>query len=176
MGISSVTSEALQAKLRQLLPSQQGFGTDITAQDTIVPIIDLTEAAEGSAVPEYLQRALSHGSQTELLLTSSGTTSIASTSGFYQLQGIVSFKSDSGGAREFSVQLSDGATSKKVTGVSLPSSNDINNTASIEVVFFVESGGSASIVQGAGMRFLGSIRQVADDNGTLTNPVGFTPQ
>ena len=48
MGISSVTSEALQLKLRQLLPSQQGFGTDLTASNTIVPVIDLTAAAEGS--------------------------------------------------------------------------------------------------------------------------------
>jgi hypothetical protein len=57
MSISTVTSEALQLKLRQLLPSQQGFGTDLSASDTIIPIIDLTAAAEGSDVPEFLQRA-----------------------------------------------------------------------------------------------------------------------
>jgi len=176
MSISSVTSEALQAKLRQLLPSQQGFGTDLTAQDTIVPIIDLTEAAEGSSVPSYLQRALAHGSQTEIDISSSGTTAIASVTGFYQLQGIASFKSDSGGAREISVEISDGATSKKVTGISLPASNDINTCQALEVVFFVESGGSASIVTSVGINFLGSIRQVADSNGVLTNPSGFTPQ
>jgi hypothetical protein len=177
MGFSSVTSEALQAKLRQLLPSQQGFGTDISASDTIIPIIDLTEAAEGSQVPEYLQRALAHGSQTALSLTSgSGSTSIATTSGFYQLTGVCSFKSDSGGARELSVDLSDGATTKKVTGVKLPATNDINSTAAIDVLFFVESGGSASITCGTGFNFIGSVRQVADSNGNLTNPSGFTPQ
>ncbi len=64
MGFSSVTSEALQLKLRQLLPSQQGFGTDLSASDTIVPIIDLTAAAEGSDVSESLQQALNFGGAT----------------------------------------------------------------------------------------------------------------
>ena len=74
MSISSVTSEALQLKLRQLLPSQQGFGTDLSASDTIVPIIDLTEAAEGSEVPEFLQTALAYGSQTPFDATNTTTT------------------------------------------------------------------------------------------------------
>ena len=177
MTISTVTSEALQLKLRQLLPSQQGFGTDLSASDTIIPIIDLTEAAEGSGVPEYLQRAIAHGSQTAFELTSgSGSTSIATVSGFYQFTGNVSFKSDSGGAREFSVDVSDGATTKKVTGILLPATNDINGTAPVDVLFFVESGGSASISIGTGFQFIGSIRQVASADGTLVNPSGFTPQ
>ena len=64
MPISTVTSEALQLKLRQLLPSQQGFGSDLSASDTIIPIIDLTAAAEGSDVSESLQQALAFGSIT----------------------------------------------------------------------------------------------------------------
>ena len=64
MSISSVTSEALQLKLRQLLPSQQGFGTDLSASDTIIPVIDLTQAAEGSGLPSYLQTALAFSSIT----------------------------------------------------------------------------------------------------------------
>ena len=50
MSISTVTSEALQLKLRQLLPSQQGFGTDLSASDTIIPVIDLTRAADRKQV------------------------------------------------------------------------------------------------------------------------------
>ena len=49
--ITSVTSEALQRKVRELLPSQRGFGEDLQAQNVIVPIVDLTRSAEGS---EYL--------------------------------------------------------------------------------------------------------------------------
>ena len=56
--ITTVTSEALQATLRRLLPSQQGFGEDLQASNVITPIIDLTPSAEGSILPDYLQTAL----------------------------------------------------------------------------------------------------------------------
>ena len=56
--ITSVTSESLQAQIRALLPSQEGFGTDLMAQNVIVPVIDLTAAAEGSTVPQYLQNSV----------------------------------------------------------------------------------------------------------------------
>ena len=62
--VISVTSESLQSQIRNLLPSQEGFGTDLMAQNVIVPVIDLTSAAEGSSVPEFLQRAQAFGSQT----------------------------------------------------------------------------------------------------------------
>ena len=74
MSISTVTSEALQLKLRQLLPSQQGFSTDLSASDTIIPIIDLTGAAEGSDVPTMLQTALGIGATHDQV--SGGTTTI----------------------------------------------------------------------------------------------------
>jgi hypothetical protein len=60
--ITSVTSEALQATIRRLLPSQQGFGDDLQATNLITPIIDLTPTAEGSVLPTYLQTAIAFGS------------------------------------------------------------------------------------------------------------------
>ena len=41
-----VTSEALQSTVRRLLPSQQGFGSDLEATNLIQPVIDLTPTAE----------------------------------------------------------------------------------------------------------------------------------
>ena len=38
----NLTSEALQATIRRLLPSQQGFGEDLQATNVVTPIIDLT--------------------------------------------------------------------------------------------------------------------------------------
>ena len=86
--ITSVTSEALQAQLRNLLPSQEGFGTDLMAQNVIVPIIDLTRAAEGSSVPQNLQTSLAFGSQTAFSANNS-TVVIANTAGFYRVNGIM---------------------------------------------------------------------------------------
>ena len=47
-----INSETLETKVRQLLPSQGGAGAgfDLSATTQIVPIIDLTESAEGSNI------------------------------------------------------------------------------------------------------------------------------
>jgi len=83
MSISTVTSEALQLKLRQLLPSQQGFGTDLSASDTIIPVIDLTAAAEGSDVPEFLQTAFGIGNGS-LFHNTADTQTVINNTGFWK--------------------------------------------------------------------------------------------
>ena len=55
--IITVNSEQLQTTIRNLLPSQAGFGSELQASNVITPIIDLTASAEGSSTPEFLQRA-----------------------------------------------------------------------------------------------------------------------
>ena len=91
MQITRITSEALQATIRRLLPSQQGFGEDLQATNVITPIIDLTPTAEGSSVPESLQQALAYGSQTVFSQTNAGDVAIISTAGFYRITGSYSF-------------------------------------------------------------------------------------
>ena len=83
MSISSVTSEGLQQKLRQLLPSQQGFGTDLSASDTIIPVVDLTRAAEGSDTPQFLQTAWDFATSLTTQ-TGAGNTTAINTTGFYK--------------------------------------------------------------------------------------------
>ena len=46
--IIPIVSEALQATVRRLLPSQNGFGEDLQASNVIVPIVNLTPSAEGT--------------------------------------------------------------------------------------------------------------------------------
>jgi len=177
MSISSVTSEALQAKLRQLLPSQQGFGTDISASDTIVPIIDLTEAAEGSAVGLNLQTAIAFGSQTEVI-AANATVVAANTPGFYRLIGVACVEPNSGVQNGVTITLDDGATTKEVWGQQIVNTTPQNvTTQQVDLTFFLGSGESLSVVSTrVDARFVGSVRQVATSNGTLVNPVGFTPQ
>ena len=56
-----INSQELENKVRNLLPSQGGAGAgfDLSASTQIIPIIDLTESAEGSNVRADLQTALS---------------------------------------------------------------------------------------------------------------------
>jgi hypothetical protein len=177
MSISTVTSEALQLKIRQLLPSQQGFGTDLSAQDTIVPIIDLTAAAGGSEVPEYLQTALAFGSQTAFN-TSNTTTLLTNTTGFFRIVGTSCMRSDNGATNSGFIQMTDGVTTKDVWRLTAPdTTSDQNYTADFDIIVFLTAGDSVSAISDSPKAFIsGSIRQVATSSGELVQPVGFNPQ
>jgi hypothetical protein len=177
MSISTVTSEALQLKLRQLLPSQQGFGTDLSASDTIIPIIDLTEAAEGSDVPEFLQTALAFGSQT-VFSARNATDVIANTAGFYRIVGSASMRSSSGANVSAVLQMSDGLSTKNVYALTIVNgSTDVSLSENFDLTVFLDTGDSISAISDSADCFIdGSSRQVADINGVLVNPSGFTPQ
>ena len=177
MSISTVTSEALQLKLRQLLPSQQGFGTDLSASDTIIPVIDLTRAAEGSDVPESLQTALAYGSQTAFEVVNTST-EIINTTGFWRVVGVSSIESTSSQI-ESKFIMSDGVTPKDVWQHISPASGSPDSYTSIQfdLVFFLTSGETINISSNNTNSVVsGSLRQIADINGNLINPVGFTPQ
>jgi len=172
MSISTVTSEALQLKLRELLPSQQGFGSDLSASDTIIPIIDLTEAAEGSTVGENLQTAIAFGSQTAYTATTGGLT-IANTPGFYRVTATMGAYSGT----NTSLEMTDGSTTKIVYKLEHVAGGTVLSYAvPIDLVFFLTAGDSLiAKINSANAFQLGSIRQIADVNGTLVQPVGFTP-
>tara|TARA_R110002012_G_C11437152_1_gene590117 strand:- start:150 stop:680 length:531 start_codon:yes stop_codon:yes gene_type:complete len=176
MSISTVTSEALQAKLRELLPSQQGFSTDISASDTIIPIIDLTAAAEGSSVGVNLQTALAFGSQTAFNTTDT-TTALASTPGFYRVIGSYSLFNRN---VEVRFDMTDGSTTKEVFKQFMENnsgSTEVYITSIFDFTFFVATGITLNAVSNSSNGVIcGSIRQIADSNGVLVNPSGFTPQ
>jgi hypothetical protein len=176
MSISTVTSESLQLKLRQLLPSQQGFGTDLSASDTIIPIIDLTSAAEGSEVRESLQSALSFGSQTAFA-ANNNTVALAATPGFYRIFGATGGITVTTLQMTMSFTITDGSSTKTVWALKGPAGASFSFNATFDFLVFLGSGETVSAVSNGADNFLnGSIRQVADINGTLVQPVGFTPQ
>ena len=172
MSISSVTSEALQLKLRQLLPSQQGFGTDLSASDTIIPIIDLTASAEGSDVREDLQKALAFGNQ-----------SAFNTTGFFRIIGTAALQANqivTVNPHRASFDMTDGSTVKRIWALECqPQAASDSGIVQIayDFVVFVAVGESIDAVCKENQTFMaGSTRQIADINGTLVQPVGFTPQ
>lgn len=177
MSISSVTSENLQLKLRQLLPSQQGFGTDLSASDTIIPIIDLTAAAEGSDVSEFLQIALAFGSQTVFSIANTNS-DVATNPGFYRFVGTATVVSNTGSAQSARINLSDGFATKIVWQMNVPASLGVNSFFNVpfDVVIFLNAGEVVNLSATSTSTIAGSFRQVANTNGVLTQPVGFNPQ
>ena len=79
-----ITSQVLEDKLNSLLPSQGGMGAgvDLSASTMVVPIVDLTESAEGSVLRQDLQTALSQNSITSFNVTAT-TTTIINTTGYW---------------------------------------------------------------------------------------------
>lgn len=172
--IRQVVSESLQATIRRLLPSQQGFSEDLQATNVITPIIDLTPTAEGSQLPTDLSRAIAFGSQTSFGSHNS-TVTIVNTTGFYRIFGCASVSS-SGTADEIArFDLSDGLTTKTVWLLEA-SQDGVGGLAAIQFDFvvFMNSGETLSGFTTARTHMDGSSRQIADINGNIVNPSGFT--
>lgn len=172
--ITTVTSERLQATIRRLLPSQRGFGTDLEAQNVIVPIVDLTATAEGSDLREDLQTAANLSGNTAFSVVET-TTDIVTTPGFYRVLGGVSIRVDGSAFREARLQLSDGSTTKTILGWNVQ--NGINNeivVQNFDIVCFLRTGDKIRVETDTGCVIEGSTRQIADVNGNLVNPVGFS--
>ena len=170
--IRQVVSEQLQATIRRLLPSQQGFTEDLQASNVITPIIDLTPSAEGSALDTDLARSLAFGSQTAFDFNGS-TGVVINNTGFYRIVGTSTINNQTT-ARANTITMSDGLSTKTVWkhGNTGGGSND-RTTVDIDLVVFLSSGDSVSMTAGAECTIAGSTRQVADINGNVVNPDGF---
>ena len=167
----TIKSSAIEDKINQLLPTQGGFqpGVDFSASTMVIPVVDLTETAEGSALREDLQKAISHANATVFnFQNSSGT--IINTPGYWQIQGTVAGQSDVGSSTDTFMFISDGTTSKV-----LFQTETITNPGSQFFGFFIhpfviklEAGdslfGSADLYS----RLSGTCNQIADINGNLT--------
>ena len=168
--ITPITSEALQQQIRLLLPSQRGFGEDLQATNVITPIIDLTPVAEGSQLRSDLQTAIAYGSQTAFSSTN-GNMDIANISGFYRVVGT----SICNAAAENYIGMTDSTTEIKVWS-HFGEAAGLTMTE-FDLVFFLDVGIRLRSVSGsASTNIRGSIRQIADANGTLIQPSGFSPQ
>lgn len=174
--IRTVTSESLQAKIRELLPSQDGFGADLAAQNVIVPIIDLTEQVVATTTPEMLQTALAFGSQTPFRVVNT-TTTLENTPGFYRVFGVAHQLNNTTVNFELMFNLTDGATVKEIWNMETEASVANSTALQFDFIVFLAAGESIQAKSiGAGSIFVGSTRQIADSNGTLVQPSGFTPQ
>lgn len=175
--ITSVTSESLQAKLRQLLPSQQGFGEDLQASNVILPIIDLTETASGSSLRQDLQSAINFGGATVFDVVNA-TSTIVSTGGFYRVIAGITSKAQSTAVVRASFIINDGASDKIIYGLETTNENDNYITAvNVDFIFFLRADDIFKITSSnLNVIVQGSVRQIADTSGNLVNPTGFTSE
>lgn len=175
--ITNVTSEALQATIRRLLPSQQGFGEDLQAQNVIVPIIDLTSTAEGTSLPQYLQTALTLTQATSFFVNNT-TSDIINTPGFYRVVGAVTARTITSDDNNANLQISDGTTTKVIYRMFVDATTVGAVTAlNFDLIICLSAGETLKATALGDTCFnAGSVRQVATLDGTLINPTGFSPE
>ena len=174
--IIRITSEALQATIRRLLPSQQGFGEDLQASNIIQPIIDLTPTAEGSQLPFDLARSASFGA-ISAYETTNGTSTLASTPGFYRIQGVSTIETDTAQAGVNKFNLVSNLTTRSVWqhGVLGAAASEITQVCvDFDFIVFLDTGVTFQAVAPGVGRMFTTIWNVADRYGNTTNPSGFT--
>jgi hypothetical protein len=175
--IIPIVSEALQSTIRRLLPSQNGFGEDLQAQNVIVPIIDLTPTAEGSILDVSLQQGLSFDSQTAFSINNT-TSVVESGTGFFRIIGTLTTRT-TGGGQQNSIQITNGLATKSVWGISLEglAGSTIEHVVPFDFIVFLGASDSLQCQSGSSRdRFVGSVRQVATSTGELVNPAGFVAE
>ena len=168
-----INSQELQNKVAALLPSQggAGAGVDLSASTQIVPIIDLTESAEGSNVRQDLQTSLSFNTATAFSISNADTTIISNT-GYYRVFGSFSASNSAAGNHEGRFKLTDGVTTKIIYN---PIMQNQTNENAIVVDFdfnvYLRAGESLGAQTTTSSAFLrGCTRQIADIDGNLTDP------
>ena len=174
----NITSEALQATIRRLLPSQQGFGEDLQATNVVTPIIDLTPTAEGSVLPTQLQQAIAHGSQTTFD-SQNNTVNLAATPGFWRVTGTVSGATSGSVGIDAKFKIDDGSSAKVVWRLNVPFSSSAGDdpiSDVVDLIFYLNAGDTLQITTNGRASANGSYRQVATVTGDLVNPSGFVFQ
>ena len=167
---SRVTSEALEAKFRQVFPAQGGaeLVQDLFASGVIQPVVDFSTVAEGSVLAPNLQTAWDFA--TDYQLTENTTSTLVSNAGFWRVEVTGNWEGTGGNIR---LALTDGLTSNTIWSIS-----SISATLSIvdeTRVVFLRSGDSLTLTStAAGVIAQANWRQIADVNGNLVNPLGFT--
>ena len=167
-----INSQELENKIRQLLPSQGGAGAgfDLSASSQIIPIIDLTESAEGSNVRADLQTALSFSTVTTFEISDTTTTVITNT-GYFRVFGAYSANNDDTGNHRGDFILNDGATDKIIKQYrNVNKANENSVVEQFDFVIFLEAGDSFKILASSDTFIVGCTRQIADINGNLSNP------
>ena len=168
-----IKSTALEDKINQLLPSQGGAqaGVDLSASSMIIPIIDLTESAEGSSLRQDLQTSQDFAT-TYTSITNATNTTIVNTTGFYKVDLTVTrFENQSNGSE---LNIFDGTTSKPIFATAdITGTATGSNVITFKTIVYLRAGDSLRGTAGLASVLNVFTRQIADISGNLTNPLGF---
>ena len=160
----TINSSAIESKINQLLPSQGGFGAgvDFSASTMVIPIVDLTESAEGSNLRQDLQTALSLDQVTAFSVNNT-TTTIINTTGFWRVFGGNELTS-SGGSIEF--LFDDTSTTKRIFRIESTS----NSNRAFDFIVKMTPGDQLKVISSnSSCTSNGVVKQIASIDGVLSD-------
>lgn len=173
---SRVTSESLEKKFRDTFTSQGGaeLVDDLYASGVVVPVVDFTAAAEGSALRADLQTALDYASGNDAQSGAVTDKTIINTPGFWRLNIYAAQSLSTFGSITYSID--DGATAKTIflmNGIG-SGSTDFEIVTTENTIIFLRSGDKLRLDTVGSAKCNVTYRQIADVSGNLVNPLGFT--
>ena len=168
-----IKSQDLEDKINQLLPSQGGFqaGVDLSASTQIIPIVDLTETAEGSTVRADLQTALSFNSCTPFF-NQANSSNIITTTGTFRVKG-TAINVNSATAGNGRIRIEDTAGTNKTLFFIAGVSGSVANSYVVPFDFLVKLEAGDVVISDSGVsdiQLQGTTRQIADLAGNLIDP------
>ena len=178
---SQITSEQIEAQYRRLLPSQAGnqLTTNLFASDTIIPVVNITGAAEGQALRADLQTAVD-GANTGTAVVGAGFYDWAASGGFWLLEGMIQIDPSIAANEVFLFIFKNGPPSTPIfgTGPAIGGGTSVLEFVQIpKTTVFLRPGETIrSNNTGARTSCLIQITQIADLYGNLNTPLGFTFQ
>lgn len=169
-----IVNPTLETQVANLLPSVAGYGGNLRSTNTIIPIVDLTSAAEGSTLPNELTFAVSKDGDRFNRETAGTNLSVSTSTGWSILRGTCTWlQSDTSGTSYTTrIYLDDGTTEynaffvKTLANVSVQSVN----TLSLEFIYYNPSGFELKADVGSLSKLDLNVRQIAQLNETLVQP------
>ena len=161
----TIKSPDIEDKINQLLPSQGGFGAgvDFSASTMVIPIVDLTETAEGSSLRQDLQSSFSFNSLTHNSLNNAVVT-IVNTTGYYRVFGSMGNLNSTN-----KISITDGVSTKDIYVQVGTSTSYVTNN--FDFLVLLEAGDSLTASSASTGGFIEvSTRQIADLAKNLVNP------
>ena len=176
---SRLTDEALEKRFRDTFRSQGGaeLVDDLYASGVIVPVVDFTQAAEGSQLPQNLQNAWDFSTGQDQV--NNTTTNLISTAGFWLVDlTVTTILTNAASVLNLGrIEINDGASSKQVWAISTFVSGTQQRATAVEQQFvvYLRSGDTLRAVSTSVFTTIDVwYRQIATANGDLVNPTGFT--
>ena len=173
-----IVNSTLEQQVSTLLPSVAGYGGNLRSTNTIIPVVDLTSAAEGSVLPESLNNAWDFA--TAFTSTNNTTNDVITNTGFYKVAYVYRDENVTNNSVTILARLyiDDGSSEATIWQMSSVNSTSSNETVAIqngELYVFLNSGQTLKAFTSSTRSTLNvSSRQVANKSGLTTVPLNFS--